>query len=64
MTELVDLVKLRAEVRKKIQALTEREKDLTKQIQARCKHQWQWRAVAGEGQFCVLCGADNPDCDD
>ena len=62
MTETVDLIKQRAEVRKKIQALRAREKDLTKQIQAKCRH--QWHVVAGEGQFCVLCGADNPDCDD
>ena len=64
MTETVDLIKQRAEVRKKIQALRVREQELTRQIQAKCRHQWQWHVVAGEGQFCALRGADNPDCDD
>lgn len=38
--------------------------DLDRRLQQLCDHEWQWHQIAGEGQFCRKCGADNPDCDD
>lgn len=38
--------------------------EIEAELQALCKHVWQWHQIAGEGQVCRVCGKHNYEVDD
>lgn len=45
-------------------ALSARLIEIDTELQALCKHVWQWHQIAGEGQVCRICGKRNYEVDD